>query len=89
MNILLLWFAGLFFLCFWLTSCLETHALGLESILTVFGSHPLMGLLNRNFIKKDFRKIFFSFFNLHLILLVYFVITAESETVEWIDVVLA
>lgn len=33
-------------------------------------------------------KIFF-FFNLHLILFVYFIITVESETVKWIDVALA
>lgn len=88
MNILLLWFAGLFFLCFWLTSCLETHALGLESILTVFWVSSFNGVVKEELYEKDFMKIFF-FFNLHLILFVYFVITAKSETVKWIDVVLA
>lgn len=59
---------------------------------TGIGKHPdsfwvssFNGLLNGNFIKKDFIKIFL--FNLHLILFVYFIITAKSETVKWIDVV--
>lgn len=46
----------------------------------VFGSHLLMGLLNRNFIKRVFMKTFS--FSLHLILFVYFIITAKSETVK-------
>lgn len=86
MNILLLRFAGLFSLCFWLTSCLETQALALENILTALGSHLSMVLLNRTFYNKNFRKIFF-FFNFHLILFVYFIITANQRQREWIDVV--
>lgn len=46
------------------------------------------GVVKEELYEKDFMKIFF-FFNLHLILFVYFIITAKSETVKWIDVVLA
>lgn len=90
MNILLLWFAGLFFLCFWLTSCLETHALGLESILTVFGSHLLIGMLNRNFIKRISWRFFFSFqFTFNSVCLFYNYCRIRNSEMDWCSFSLA
>jgi len=83
MNILLLWFAGLFFLCFWLTSCLETHALGLESILTVFGSLLLMGLLNKNFIKRISWRFFLFQFTFNSVCLFYNYCRVRNSEMDW------
>lgn len=58
------------------------------------GEHPgwfwvssLNGGVKQELYKKGFHEDFF-FFNLHLILFVYFIITAKPETMKWIDVVL-
>lgn len=75
---LLLWFAGLFFLCFQLTSCMESHVLGMESFLS-FPSSSVMGQLNGNFL-KGFHKHFCM-----LNYVVYFTFTAKCERMKDVD----
>lgn len=75
---LLLRFAGLFFLCFQLTSCMESHVLGMESFLSL-PSSSVMGQLNWNFL-KGFHKHFYT-----LNYVVYFTITAKYERMKDVD----
>lgn len=78
MNMLLLRFAGLFFLCFQLTSCMESHVLGMESFLP-FPSSSVMGQLNRNFLKG---------FHKHFCIpnyAGYFTITTKSERMKDVE----